>query len=145
MEKVSSISINLVFPNWMIYGAFVVSILLIIALAIYGLDKRERDLRNWAVIAIVMVIVNLIGFLLVSVHFTKNDDDYWTPILEKIQQTCRLQWDGGVIDAKNGIMTINGFLGNPSMIIPLDSEIEIKLERPGNIYLLNVAKCRGNE
>src|SRR3989338_4694624 len=120
MEKVSSISINLVFQNWLIYGAFVVSILLIIALAIYGLDKRERDLRNWAVIAIVMVIVNLIGFLLVSVHFTKNDDDYWTPILEKIQQTCRLQWDGGVIDAKNGIMTINGFLGNPSMIIPLD-------------------------
>jgi len=143
MEKVSSISINLVFSNWLIYGSFVVSILLIIMLAIYGLDKRERDLRDWAVITIVMVIVSFIGFLLVSVHFTKNNDDYWAPVLEKIQQTCELRWDGGFVDAKNGRMMINGFLGNPGMIIPLSGEI--KFERNGVVYVLDVAKCRGEE
>ncbi|MEK7512190.1 MAG: hypothetical protein AAB575_04205 [Patescibacteria group bacterium] len=42
---------------------------------------------------------------------------------------------------KKGEMTINGFLGNPAMLVPLSGEI--KFERSGKTYVLDVLKCHG--
>jgi hypothetical protein len=143
MDTIRSIVDNPVLCSFFIYGVIIICVLGIIALAILGLDKRERDIRSGSLMCIVMIIVGLIGFLLVTAQLTKNNDTHWQPILKNIQQTCRLQWDGGLIDAKNGLMTINSFLGNPAMTIPLRGEI--KFERDGVVYVLDVAKCRGVE
>lgn len=143
METLRSITENPVLLNYVIYGSAVFCILSVIILAFWGIDRRERDIRSGPLALILVVIIIFIGFLLVTAQLTKNNDTYWQPILKDIQQTCRLQWDGGVIDAKNGQMTINSFLGNPAMTIPLSGEI--KFERAGVIYVLDVEKCRGVE
>ncbi|MEK7159604.1 MAG: hypothetical protein AAB766_03855 [Patescibacteria group bacterium] len=143
METIKAMAENTVFMKYVIYGVAGFCALLIIICSYWGIDRRERDIRTGPLAMIAVVICTFVGFLLITAQLTRNNESYWQPILKNIQQTCRLQWDGGVIDAKNGQMTINGFLGNPVMIVPLSGEI--KFERNGTIYVLDVEKCRVTE
>ncbi len=143
METLKAMAENSVLMSYVIYGAAGFCVLLVIILAYWGIDRRERDIRSGSLVLILVVVITFVGFLLVTAQLTKSNESHWQPILKNIQQTCRLQWDGGLIDAKNGQMTINSFLGNPAMSVPLSGEI--KFERNGAIYVLDVAKCRVTE